>query len=212
MDEKAEGIILRTRPLTETSLIVEWLTREFGRISTVAKGARRAKSPFAGKLDLYYEAAFTFQRSRRSQLHWLKEVRLRELHPKLRTDLYWLSQSAYASQLLELLTETDTPLPEIFELWRSYITALPFSAPNRAAPIAFEFKLFDSLGLGPNLANASPLAQQTVGTLIGKTWDAAAQVNITQPLFIELNRISLMTLSQFTQKIPASRAKALMMR
>ena len=34
-------MILRTRPLTETSLIVHWLTRDFGRISTVAKGARR---------------------------------------------------------------------------------------------------------------------------------------------------------------------------
>ena len=31
-----------------------------GRISTVAKGARRPKSPFAGKLDLFYEADFSY--------------------------------------------------------------------------------------------------------------------------------------------------------
>ena len=37
--ESATGIILRTRPFTETSLIVNWLTAEQGRISTVAKGA-----------------------------------------------------------------------------------------------------------------------------------------------------------------------------
>ena len=51
MDEIAQGIILRVRPLTETSLIVHWLTIEHGRISTVAKGAQRPKSGFRGKLE-----------------------------------------------------------------------------------------------------------------------------------------------------------------
>ena len=45
MDEDVNGIILRVRPLTETSLIVHWLTTEHGHFGTVAKGARRAKSP-----------------------------------------------------------------------------------------------------------------------------------------------------------------------
>ena len=40
MDERARGLVLRVYPLTETSLIVNWLTEEFGRLSTVAKGAR----------------------------------------------------------------------------------------------------------------------------------------------------------------------------
>ena len=60
MDETAHGIILRTRPLTETSLIVHWLTADHGRLSTVAKGAKRPKSPFRGKLDLFFEGVFFF--------------------------------------------------------------------------------------------------------------------------------------------------------
>src|SRR5882672_10591109 len=87
MIESAHGIILRTHPLTETSLIVNWLTPEFGRISTVAKGARRPKSPFLGKLDLFYEADLSFTRSRRSELHTLREVSLRDPHPALRQEL-----------------------------------------------------------------------------------------------------------------------------
>ncbi|SVC52518.1 uncharacterized protein METZ01_LOCUS305372, partial [marine metagenome] len=43
-------MVLRVFPLTETSLVVHWLSPEAGRIGTVAKGARRAKSPFRGKL------------------------------------------------------------------------------------------------------------------------------------------------------------------
>ena len=73
MTESATGLILRARPLTETSLIIHWLTPDLGRIAMVAKGARRAKSPFAGKLDLFYLADFSFNRSRRSDLHTLRE-------------------------------------------------------------------------------------------------------------------------------------------
>jgi DNA repair protein RecO (recombination protein O) len=65
-DERASGIILRTRPLTDTSLIVHWLTPELGRIATVAKGARKPKSSFYGKLDLFFEADLSFARSQRS--------------------------------------------------------------------------------------------------------------------------------------------------
>src|ERR1041385_483360 len=64
MEERTTGIILRTRPLTETSLIVQWLTPDLGRIATIAKGARRPKSPFRGQLDLFYQAGFRFRRTR----------------------------------------------------------------------------------------------------------------------------------------------------
>src|SRR6185369_12632468 len=98
--ERATGIILRTRPLTETSLIVNWLTPEFGRVSTAAKGARRPKSPFAGKLDLFYEADFSFSRSRRSDLHALREVNLRRTHAELRRELGALQQAGYGAALI----------------------------------------------------------------------------------------------------------------
>src|SRR5881227_3010626 len=97
--ESAMGVILRTRPLTETSLIVQWLTRDHGRLATVAKGARRAKSVFRGKLDLFYSADFSFSRSRRSELHTLREVELQGTHPELRQDLARLQQACYGANL-----------------------------------------------------------------------------------------------------------------
>src|SRR5664279_3418769 len=118
MIESATGLILRTRPLTETSLIVHWLTPDFGRIATVAKGARRIQSPFIGKLDLFYRADFSFSRSRRSDLHTLREVSLRETHGALRQDLRRLRQAAYAAVFIEQVTETETPLPAVFGLMK----------------------------------------------------------------------------------------------
>ena len=114
MSERTTGVILRTRPLTETSLIVQWLTADFGRLSTVAKGARRPKSPFRGKLDLFYLAEFSFARSRRSELHVLCEVGLLETHALLRRELAHLQQASYCAALIEQTTETGTPIPTVF--------------------------------------------------------------------------------------------------
>src|SRR4051794_29454674 len=118
MSERTTGLILRTRPLTETSLIVQWLTSDLGRLSTVAKGARRPKSPFRGKLDLFYLAEFSFIRSRRSELHTLCEVGLLETHGRLRQELGYVRQAAYCAALIEQTTETETPLPSVFDLFR----------------------------------------------------------------------------------------------
>jgi DNA repair protein RecO (recombination protein O) len=154
MIETATGLILRTRPLTETSLIVHWLTPDFGRIATVAKGARRHKSPFIGKLDLFYLADFSFSRSRSSDLHNLREVSLREAHGALREDILKLRQAAYAAAFIEQATETETPLPAVFKLLREFLDQL---CAQKSAPqiiFAFEFKLLRELGLEPHLEKA----------------------------------------------------------
>jgi DNA repair protein RecO (recombination protein O) len=116
MEERTHGLILRTHPLTETSTIVNWLTPDLGRIATVAKGARRPKSPFRGKLDLFYEGDFSFARSAKSELHALREVVLTETHAALRTNLGWIQQASYFSALVHQTTETETPLPHVYDL------------------------------------------------------------------------------------------------
>src|SRR6185369_459791 len=147
MTESTTGLILRARPLTETSLIIHWLTPGLGRIATVAKGARRAKSPFAGKLDLFYLADFSFSRSRRSDLHTLREASLRETHAAIRTEILKLQQAAYATNFIEQATETETPLPAIYELLREFLGCLCRENTAPQLVFAFELKLLRELGL-----------------------------------------------------------------
>jgi len=149
MIQSATGMILRRRPLTETSLILHWLTPDFGRIATVAKGAQRPKSPFLGKLDVFYVADFSFNRSRRSDLHVLREVSLRELNPALREDLALLRQATYATALVEQATETGTPLPAIYDLMLGFLKQLREHAAQPQTVFAFELKLLHELGLEP---------------------------------------------------------------
>lgn len=147
--ERASGIILRVRPLTDTSLIVHWLCPEAGRIGTVAKGARTAKSSFAGKLDTGFEAEFAFQRSKRSDLHALREVVVRSMNTGLRADYAKLTHWAYGVNLLEAMTETETPLPEVFDSVSGFLHHLASTPPQPRNILALELRVLSVLGLEP---------------------------------------------------------------
>ena len=180
MDERSTGLVLRIRPLTETSLIVHWLTAEFGRLATVAKGARRPKSSFRGKIDLFFRADFSFARSRRSQLHALREVSLLDSLPGLRRDLVLLNQMSYATTLIEQTTETDTPVPEIYHLMVGFANHVANHRPQIVPMLAFELKLLHALGQEPNLKERK-LSQTTanlIPTLTDSSWDDLAGLTV----------------------------------
>ena len=190
MIQSATGIILRTRPLTDTSLIVHWLTPDFGRIATVAKGARRLKSPFRGKLDLFYLADFSFNRSRHSDLHILREAGLRETHGPLRQNLAGLRQATYAAAFIEQATETETPLAAVFELMRGFLDFLCRQRPVPQAVFAFELKLLHELGLDPDPQKSGLTAgtRQIVRTLAARNWQASCYLKPSSGQIEELRR------------------------
>jgi DNA repair protein RecO (recombination protein O) len=148
--QKTRGLILRVLPLTETSLIIDWLTADLGRISTAAKGARRMKSPFHGKLDLFYLADFSFARSARSELHTLREVQVIETHAALRADIHALQQAAYCARLLVQATEKETPLPELFAMLVQTLGRISAPPVQPETVLDFEVKLLIELGLTPD--------------------------------------------------------------
>jgi len=211
MSERTTGLILRTRLLTETSLIVHWLTEDFGRMSTVAKGALRPKSAFRGKLDLFYLAEFSFARSRRSDLHVLSEVSLQESHSGLRRDLTRLRQAAYCAALIEQTTETETPVPAVYKLFKGLLGLLPATAPQPRTIFAFELKLLQELGLEPDLTktNLRPAARQLLHELAQTDWPDLAQLKPAQAEVLAVKQFLHGFLIYHLGKLPASRGGAL---
>ena len=211
MIETATGIVLRVRPLTETSLIIQWLTPDAGRIGTVAKGARRPKSPFTGKLDLFYLCRFSFSRSARSDLHTLREVELQETHSALRVDLPKLQQAAYAAALIEQATETETPLPEIFDLTREFLTALVQHPARPQTVFTFELKLLELLGLEPDLDQLKITAgtKKIIELLLNGSWETAGQLKLTDAQNREVAGFLQHFLFTYLERVPPGRASAL---
>ena len=135
------AILLRKRNFSDTSLIVSWCTESLGCIQTVAKGARRAKTPFAGKLDLFFETEISIAPSRKSTLHTLAEVIIKNPFAGIRKNYLRMQTAAYFIELIEICTERDHHEPELFSLLRRAFGYLDSNDPTLRAVSHFETEL-----------------------------------------------------------------------
>jgi DNA repair protein RecO (recombination protein O) len=165
--ESTAAILLRKRKFSDTSLIVSWCTELLGCIHTVARGARRAKSPFAGKLDLFFEAEIQIARSRKSNLHTLTEVALKNPFGGIRQNYLRMQTAAYFVELIEICTERDHHEPELFSLLRRAFGYLDTTDPTLRAVSHFETELARIAGVhdAKKLKGDSAFA---LGNLFGK--------------------------------------------
>jgi len=94
---KTEGVILKRIDFGEADQILTILTIDFGKISILAKGARRIKSKFSGRLELFYHVNFVFFRG--NTLHHLNEIEvilnpsLDSLDLKARSVLFYMMEA-----------------------------------------------------------------------------------------------------------------------
>ena len=139
--ETTAAILLRKRKFSDTSLIVSWCTESFGCVQTMAKGARRPKSPFGGKLDLFFETEISIVRSRKSDLHALTEVVLKNPFAGIRSNYLRTQSAAYFVELIEICTERDHREPELFGLLRRAFGYLDVNNPTPRAVAHFETEL-----------------------------------------------------------------------
>ncbi|MES2437906.1 MAG: DNA repair protein RecO [Verrucomicrobiota bacterium] len=163
--QSTEAIVIRLTRLTETSLIVHWFTEAHGLIKTVAKGARRVKSPFAGQLDLFFGGEITLSRARQGELHTLREVAIRQWREGLRRDYTSTLLAAYCCQLLESAVEPDHPEPGLHDLLRRALDHLDATPPTLRALRHFETELARLLGVSHERSPADISLRDALGML-----------------------------------------------
>lgn len=131
----------------------------------MAKGARRPKSPFAGKLDLFFDAEISFARSRRSELHTLREVALKNPREGLRKEYRRVQLAAYFVELIELVTESDHAAPELYDLLKRGLDYLDANPPTKKALLHFEAELTRLLGIKDKKESS---AARAIGHVAGR--------------------------------------------
>lgn len=161
--QSTRAILIRLHLLTDSSLIVHWLTEDFGLIRVVAKGARRAKSPFAGRLDLFFGGEIVFQRSNKSELHALRDVVIRDWREKLRGSYGSLMMAGYWCQLLGSIIEPEHPDPVWYDLLDRAMKHLEDEGASHRAMTHFESELVRLLGM----THASRANEEILGDFLG---------------------------------------------
>ena len=144
---KTRGTLIRRSQLTETSLIVHWCTHENGIVKAVAKGARRPKSAFAGKLDLFYLCELEIHPARSGDLHILKDLTIERPRLGLRRNYLQTLAASYFVKLIDLVVEDGTPLPELADLLDRGLDYLDGHEADLRAVNHFEKQLAGFLGV-----------------------------------------------------------------
>ncbi len=159
------AIIIRQTRLTDTSLIVHWFTENNGLVKTVAKGARRPKSAFAGKLDLFFGGEIVFQQARKGELHALREVAIHDWREGLRSNYTSTLLAAYFCQLVAAAVEPEHPEPAMHDLLQRALNHLSESTPSLKALQHFEKELSKLLGVAGERRNARDELRGLIGRL-----------------------------------------------
>jgi DNA repair protein RecO (recombination protein O) len=163
--QSTRATIIRLTRLTDSSLIVHWFSEEHGLIKTVAKGARRPKSPFAGQLDLFFAGEMIFQRAKRGELHALREVSIDEWREGLRRNYRATLFAAYCCQLLESAVEPEHPEPGLHDLLSRALNHADRVEPGMRALLHYERELARLLGISHDERQAHLSLRDTLGGL-----------------------------------------------
>lgn len=163
--QSTQATIIRLTRLTDTSLIVHWFTEEHGLVKTVAKGARRPKSPFAGQLDLFFGGEITFQRAKRGELHALREVSIHDWREGLRRNYSSTLFAAYCCQLLESAVEPEHPEPGLYDLLGRALDHADAVEPGLRALRHYEREVARLLGISHDQRQSHLSLRDALGSL-----------------------------------------------
>ena len=148
------AILLRRVEFGDYDLILTFLTRDSGKISAIAKSARKSAKRFAGLLELFSVLKIVCSAGRRSSLPVLQEASLITLHPQIRTDMLKTAHASYWAELIDRWTEEAQPQADLFHLLMHVYEQLNS---GRASPeelgILFQVRLLALTGHQPNLAH-----------------------------------------------------------
>ncbi len=148
--EQTTAIVLRTIEFSETSLIVTLLTRDFGRVSALAKGARRPKGPFEGSLDLLAVCRVVVIRKTTDTLDLLTEAKLHRRFRGGERSLERLYGGYYVADMLrQLLTDDHDPHPDVYDLAIQTLQQIDGTGDVASSLAFFDAQLLRMLGHAP---------------------------------------------------------------
>lgn len=148
--QKSRGIILRRQDLRETSLILTFYTRDFGKIKGIVRGVRGSRAQCGGgSLEIFAYDEIVFYERKSSDIYTVSQCDLLEYFYPVREGLDKLAYAAYMVELLDSVTALSDKNVEAFNLLLNSLRLLSGeSSPRRVARI-FEIKLLHLLGIMP---------------------------------------------------------------
>ncbi|MGH2919268.1 MAG: DNA repair protein RecO [Solirubrobacteraceae bacterium] len=154
---KTEAVVLRSMRFGEADRILHLYTPQRGRVGAIAKGVRRTRSRFGGRLEPYFRLQMILYQGR-SELLTVTSAETVNGHRRLRENAAALDSAARACDAVTRLFDTNEAHPGVYALLCNELALLDGATDGSAShathanQLAFRLKLLLAAGLGPQLA------------------------------------------------------------
>jgi DNA repair protein RecO (recombination protein O) len=153
---KTEAIVLRGIRYGEADRVLHLYTPERGRVSAIAKGVRRAKSRFGGRLEPFFRLNLVLYQGR-SDLMTVTSAETIAGHPRLREHAGAIDGAARSCDAVGRLFGEGEPHPGVYHLLSNQLALLDREPARgtRSNALAFRLKLLLAAGFAPHLASCA---------------------------------------------------------
>jgi len=146
------AIVLRAVNTGEADRVVTLFGRDSGRLSALARGARKSQKRFAGGLGLCAAGVATLRERANSELLTLEGFDATAGHAALGADVGRMAHAAYAAELVGKLCAPRQVEPAIYDWLLELLTHLELEGASAERLRVFELGLLGGLGFGPAIA------------------------------------------------------------
>ena len=148
---KTRGVVIGRRAFGESDRLVDFYTRDHGKVRGIARSARRPRSRFGSALELFTLGEMVFFDSGRSELVQVDHFDI--VHPfvGVREDLDRLGQGAWVVEVVARLSADRDPQPALFGLLVRALQAMETSVRPARVGVCFGLRAVDLLGHRPRI-------------------------------------------------------------
>ncbi len=159
---ESAAIVLDCRDHGESDKIVTFFCRDIGRITGIAKGAKRSKKRFVNKLEIFSSLCIQHTLPQNGRLAFIAEAELLDGFITLRTDISCYTVASIIRETVLLATKDLEGDAELYPLLHWGLHTLNTSKNSDPVLIFFLIRFFAIIGYSPNLTNCSDCGCQLV--------------------------------------------------
>ena len=146
---KTEGIVLKSMEYEEADKIVTIYTKNYGKITAIAKGVRKIKSKFGSSLEIFTHSAFLFYKGRNIDI--VSQVEILESFFSASKEVIKFAFAANCVEIVNKLTEEREINVGLFDLLKEVLHYLRESNDPKLLALSFKWQTMSILGYRPLL-------------------------------------------------------------
>ncbi|MBF0451274.1 MAG: DNA repair protein RecO [Candidatus Magnetomorum sp.] len=147
----AQGILIRRLDYGDADLILTFLTKTYGKISVIAKSAKKSVKRFGGILELFYILELVVRPGKGDRLAILQTASLIRPFEKIRLSVIHTAYASYWAELIQHFVEEQVSQDSIYHLFEYVLDQLnQHSVPADVLHILFQIRFLGESGFQPN--------------------------------------------------------------